>query len=104
MTGPTDRDDLLRTMAAGMFPGCMPEFPCGEVGKCICLTTASLGLAALEAAGVRVVPVGVLEALRDIELDCEADSPPSHGAIKYTARMAFAAASPFAPPQQGDGT
>lgn len=29
------------------------------------------------------------EALRNIEADCEADYPPSQGAIKYTARVAL---------------
>jgi hypothetical protein len=29
------------------------------------------------------------EALRQIELDCDADYPPSHGAIKYAARAAL---------------
>ena len=31
------------------------------------------------------------EALAEIEADCEADYPPSHGAIKYTARQALGA-------------
>lgn len=31
------------------------------------------------------------EALRQIEADCEADYPPSHGAIKHAARAALAA-------------
>lgn len=42
-------------------------------------------LSALEA-----VPV-MKEALGQIEADCEADYPPSHGAIKYACRQALAA-------------
>jgi hypothetical protein len=45
-------------------------------------------LSALEA-----VPV-MKEALEQIEADCEAEYPPSHGAIKYACRQALAALEP----------
>jgi hypothetical protein len=44
---------------------------------------------AAERDALRAENARLREALRQIELDCDADYPPSHGAIKYAARAAL---------------
>lgn len=101
MTAPQDRAGLVRVMAHAMR-----RRPATVEQK------AEAALAFLEAAGLRVVPESVLHALNaahEVLAYCVIPGRGRDDAIAvnnaiYDARRAAAAASPFAPPQQGDGT
>lgn len=100
-----DRAGVVRVMANGAFPQCDQDGPACDL-DCVCYASMDAALAALEAAGLRVVPVeATVEMLRDGTRKMTYFSDPKGVYPRArTCYRAMLAASPFAPPQQGDGT
>jgi hypothetical protein len=92
---------LLICSRAGTYSQNIPKtaylFPSGNIRPCIEQLeerNKELTLQLLAASGQAAVALAKLakavEALRQIEADCDADYPPSHRAIKYAIRTALA--------------